>query len=183
MAEHRLRNPGGETPEDFDRDVDIRGAVYTGIGVFALAAVSFVLMWFFVRGLMSWEERRDPEPSPLPEAARALAPSGPSLQATPERELEALRVHERTILESYGVNEAGTHARIPIERAMALLLEQGIGTPAPGEPAAVSAGEVAPDETEPASAELAPGVEPTAGEEEERPDDLVPESPEGPDGP
>lgn len=130
MAERdpKPRNPGGTSPEDFDRDVDIRGVVWTGVGLAAVTAVAFVLMWFFFRGLAAREEARDPEPLPIPEAAAPVEPPGPRLQTSPEEDLREMLAAEEEHLESYGlVGEDGEHARIPIERAMELVLERGLG--------------------------------------------------------
>jgi hypothetical protein len=128
-TETKLRNPGGEKHADFDRDINLKAVVYTGVGLAVLTAVSFVLMWFFFKGLASYEERRDPEPSPMSEAARELRPAGPTLQATPERDLEELLAIEHERLEGYGMAGDGEHARVPIERAMEMALERGLGTP------------------------------------------------------
>lgn len=118
------RNPGGIAPEEFDRDVNIKGVVWTGVGLLGITALAFVLMWFFVRGLMSAQERRDPEPLPMPEAAETALPPAPRLQATPEEELREMLAHEKALLETYGVVDSeGGYARIPIERAMELYLE------------------------------------------------------------
>lgn len=129
------RNPGGSSPEDFDRDVDIRGVVWTGVGLAAVTAVAFVLVWFFFRGLAAREEARDPEPLPIPEAAAPVEPPGPRLQTSPEEDLREMLAAEEEHLESYGlVGEDGEHARIPIERAMELALERGLGRGADGMP-------------------------------------------------
>jgi len=135
------RNPGGSTPEEFDRDVDIRGVVWTGVGLAAITAAAFVLMWFFVRGLMASGEARDPEPLPMPEAAEPALPPGPRLQATPEEELREMLGREKELLETYGVIDGeGGYARIPIERAMELTLERGVGAPSEA-PAAEGTGQ------------------------------------------
>jgi hypothetical protein len=128
-TETKLRNPGGETHDEFDRDIDLRAVVYTGAGLAAVTAVSFVLMWFLFKGLASYEERQDPQPSPMPEAAQPVRPSGPTLQATPERDLADLLRLEHERLDGYGLAEDGEHARIPIERAMEMALARGLGTP------------------------------------------------------
>lgn len=129
-----LRNPGGDNHAEFDRDLNIRGVVWTGVGLAGITALGFVIAWFVFGGLADFEERQGPEPLPLPEAAERALPPGPRLQATPEEDLEALLAHEEALLEHYSVvEEGGEFARIPIERAMELVLERGVG-PAPGEP-------------------------------------------------
>lgn len=124
------RNPGGSSPEEFDRDLNIKGVVWTGVGLAAVTAAAFVLMWFFFQGLRAGEEARDPEPLPMPEAAVPVEPPGPRLQTRPEEELAEMLAEEEARLESYGlVGEDGEYARIPIERAMELALERGPGEP------------------------------------------------------
>jgi hypothetical protein len=119
-----LRNPGGSTPEEFDRDLNIKGVVWTGAGLAAITAVSLVFVWFFLQGLMASGEARDPEPLPMPEAAETALPPAPRLQATPEEELREMLAHEKALLETYGVvDPEGGYARIPIERAMELFPE------------------------------------------------------------
>lgn len=158
QRETELRNPGGTSPEEFDRDVDIRGVVWTGVGLAAVTAAAFVLMWFFFQGLIAGEEARDPEPLPMPEAAERAEPPGPRLQTSPEEELQDMLAEEEARLESYGLaGEEGEHARIPIERAMELALERGLGrsveeTGAEGMPAAGEAVQESPGE--------APAMEP-----------------------
>lgn len=116
------RNPGGSTPADFDRDVDIKAVVWTGVALAGVTAVAFVVAWFFYLGLARSSERRDPEPLPMPEAAQPMVPPGPRLQVTPEMDLKAYRAAEDAMLHGYGpvAGEEG-YARIPIERAMALV--------------------------------------------------------------
>lgn len=181
-TERKLKNPGGDTHAEFDRDVDVRGIVYTGVGLAAITALAFVAMWFFIRGLSSYEERRDPAPLPIPEAAQGVRPVGPMLQATPERELEQLLAIENEMLGSYGVAEGGEHARVPIERAMEMVIAQGLGTPLDGnEPTDVAAGVVAGEDDD-SPAELAPETEPTETEREELPELDTEDESEGPDG-
>lgn len=181
-TETKLKNPGGDTHAEFDRDVNIRGVVYIGVGLAAITVLSFVSMWFFFRGLSSYEERRDPAPSPIPEAAQGVRPVGPTLQATPERELEQLLALEHELLEGYGVAEGGAYARVPIERAMEMVLAEGLGTPeGESEPTDVAAGLAAGGEEGP-TVELAAETERTASEREERAADDDPDESEGPDG-
>lgn len=131
------KNPGGSSPAEFDRDVDIRAVVWTGVGLAAITAAAFVFAWFFFQGLAGRQEARDPEPLPIPEAAEAVEPPGPRLQSAPEEDLREMLAEEAALLESYGVvGEDGEYARIPIERAMELALERGLGRGAEGVPRA-----------------------------------------------
>jgi hypothetical protein len=73
-------------------------------------------------------------PSPL--ASTRSGPPEPRLQVNPVQDLKALRAAEDQILASYGwVSQETNVARIPIDRAMELLVERGL--PAPPKPAAI----------------------------------------------
>lgn len=121
-----------------DRDVNIRAIVWTGVVLGAIAVVGGLVGTFLVQSFVASQERRDPEPPPIREAAEPALPPGPRLQATPEEELEAMLEQERIRLEGYSLQEeGGEFARVPIERAMELILERGLGAgEAPGTAAA-----------------------------------------------
>lgn len=130
-----MKNPGGESRDDFDRDLNVRAVVWSGIGLAALTAVAFVVSWFIFRGMETHQERRNPEPLPIPEAAEPALPPGPRLQATPEEDLADMRAQEEALLEHYSLVDAGgEYARIPIERAMELALARGLGQEEGGAP-------------------------------------------------
>lgn len=56
-------------------------------------------------------------------------PSGPRLQEAPQQDIQLYRESQRKLLDSYGwVDRRNGVARIPIDRAMELLLKQGLPT-------------------------------------------------------
>ena len=119
----RQRDPGGPV----DRELDLRGIW----GFAALVAVTTALLHLVVWGLMvgfrEAAERHDPAPSPLAEANERRLPPAPRLQDAPERDMEALRAEEEARLSSYGwVDGAAGVGRIPIDRAIDLILERGL---------------------------------------------------------
>lgn len=124
--------------ESYDRDINMKAVVATGIGLAAVTGVAILLMWFLFRGMEGYMSRKNPPPPPIPEATRPPGPPGPRLQATPEEDLRAMRAEERTLLEGYSLVEKGEgYARIPIERAMQLVLGEGLSSgpgPAPSIP-------------------------------------------------
>ena len=127
--------------EEFDRDIDVRKVVWTGVWLAAVIAVSMVAMWFFAGSLRSALREADPPPSPLPEAGVRQLPPAPRLQESPEQDLAAMRAEEQRLLTSYGwVNEAGAIARIPVDRAIELIAERGLPE-TPPQPAAPAASE------------------------------------------
>jgi hypothetical protein len=99
--------------------VTIQGAMY---GVFRL----------FDR----MESASDPAVSPLA-TPEGTAPADPRLQTTPWADLKTLRAEEFSYLHGYGwIDQQAGVARIPIDKAKALLLEKGLPVrPGPVDPA------------------------------------------------
>jgi len=105
-------------------DANVRSLVWWGIGVFALLAagviVSAVVFHYFVI-----HQSLGPPASPF-ENVRALPPS-PALQVTPARDLRQYLDSQDAVLNSYGwVDQKAGVVRIPIDRAMDLLLQKGL---------------------------------------------------------
>ncbi len=129
------KNPGrggGYAPGETDLDINIRGVVWTGIILAGVTALSIVLMWYFFKGLERYKVSQDPQPSPLEEAREQSPPPGPRLQADPAEDLATMHHQEDVLLHSYSLIEGEKgYARIPIDDAMDLALEEGLGTDSP----------------------------------------------------
>ena len=71
-------------------------------------------------------ESRDPAPPTLAEARGRRLPPEPRLQAYPEADLIEFQAREEKQLTTYGwVDEDAGVARVPIDRAIDMLLERG----------------------------------------------------------
>jgi len=119
-----------------DSELSLKAIAGFAIGLLVVLAASAVFLWYFSKFLRGQEEALDPA-APALEAARApYKPPGPLLQADPEAELEALRAEEDAVLEGYAwVDEAAGLARVPIERAITLMVgDSGPAEPADAEP-------------------------------------------------
>lgn len=101
-------------------------ALTVGIGIVLLVAA-----WLF-RAFEARTTRRDAPPSPL--AVGRPVPPEPRLLVTPGQDRTAIQAAEDAVLHSYGwVDQKAGIVRVPIDRAMDLLLERGL--PArPGNP-------------------------------------------------
>jgi hypothetical protein len=119
----RRGEPGGS----LDRELDLRGIWGFAALVAATTAFLHLVVWGLVVGFRETAERRDPAPSPLPEANERRLPPAPRLQDAPVRDMEALRAEEDARLSSYGwIDSAAGVGRIPIDRAIDLILERGL---------------------------------------------------------
>jgi hypothetical protein len=130
MADRRHAEPGYETSDVRPARVVLVGsALGAGAGLIALLLL----------GVVRLLEIEVTKPAPGPLALIDRVPPEPRLQAEPALDLEELQAREALILESYGWvdREAGV-ARIPLSRAVALLVERGWPNPVEGRSAAAA---------------------------------------------
>jgi len=124
-----IATPGYET-----RDVNARAIIFFGIVLFLVLVLSFVSMrWLF--GYFSTTQPLGPAASPFSNS-RTLPPE-PRLQVQPAVDLNEARQSQEELLHSYGwVDRANGKFRIPIERAMDLIVERKLPTRSAAPPAA-----------------------------------------------
>ncbi len=108
-----------------ERDIQVRLIVLSGVGlVIVTAIVLLVADWLFDDFAASRVKVQGPL-APLAET-RPLPPE-PRLQVAPAQDLQQMRAAEDAVLSSYGwVNEAAGFVRIPIDRAIERVVEQGL---------------------------------------------------------
>jgi hypothetical protein len=122
MAEQH--DPGA--PHGVDRELNYRAIFGFTIGLAAVCAVVFALMW----GLAVWEKKslvaRDAPPPVLAEAREKSVPAGPLLQSDPETDLKTLRAREDAVLSGWAwTDSAHAHARVPVDRALEIVAGKG----------------------------------------------------------
>jgi hypothetical protein len=112
-------------PPSVTEDVQLRPVLAFGVGLAMLAVTTLLLIGWLLPALMARQAQR-PRPSavlsePVP------VPPGPRLQVAPAQELQQLRAAQEELLQSYGwVNKEEGLVRIPLARAMELLVERGL---------------------------------------------------------
>ncbi len=112
-------NPGYEK-----RDVNARGIIYFVIVLFLLLVASLVSMRSLF-GYFSATQKLGPAATPF-DTSRALPPE-PRLQVYPVEDLNRERQGQEELLNSYRwVDPANGKVRIPIDRAMELVIERGL---------------------------------------------------------
>ena len=114
---------------------EIRDANTSGILLFlALLATTVVLVLLFAWGLFrQYSLSINNKPPDSPFTGVREVPSAPRLQVTPREDLQRILADQQSKLETYGWEDrqAGT-VRIPIERAMDLLVQKGLPVAIPG---------------------------------------------------
>ena len=122
--------------ESFDREIDARSVLVFGIALAVVTTVVLLGLWGLLVRWKGERAARDARPSPLAEANAPHLPPEPRLQADPIRDMQALRAREASQLTTYGwVDPRAGIARIPIDRAIDLLLANGLPSASP-EPSA-----------------------------------------------
>jgi len=120
-------------------DANIRNLIIFGVCLALMVIVGLIIS----RGVFSYfvgHQGLGPPASPF-ENVRML-PSGPRLQVTAPQDLKRYEGSQAEILNSYGwVDERTGIVRIPVERAMDILLQKGlpvrgVASPNPGKPKA-----------------------------------------------
>lgn len=107
-------------------DINVRAIIWFVVVLFAIVAVIDVAMIGMFKALNYYEAKNEPYVSPV--AIPAGQPLGaPGLQTEPWTDLKKFRTEQLAHLHGYGwVDEQTGVARIPIAKAKALLLKQGI---------------------------------------------------------
>lgn len=117
------------------RDVPLRPIIYGALVLLAAAIVIHVGLWWILQVWTGDELTLEPQVPPaivdLEESpgvdAEDLERPGPNLQAAPALEYQIYLAEELEALHAYGrVQGEPEFARIPIERAMQILAEQGL---------------------------------------------------------
>lgn len=116
-------------------DAQVRPLMKFLLALFISTAIVFVAMGLLFNILVEQAAVLDRPPSPIAEGRQV--PPSPQLQVSPAAELKRLRESEDRTLNSYGwIDRERGVARIPIDRAMDLLLEKGLPYEGTGDGAA-----------------------------------------------
>ncbi len=106
-------------------DLSVKAILIFGVILAVLIVGSLVGMGWMFGFFASEEAKRDVPPSPL--ATTRSATPEPRLQVAAVRDMKTLLASEDAILTTYGwVSKETGAARIPIDRAMQLLVEHGL---------------------------------------------------------
>jgi hypothetical protein len=125
MDEHH--GPGQDRkPRHETYDANVRYVTYFAIAMVVAVVAGLLVSWGVLRYLSS-HQSLGPPASPLAKGRELPPPGAPRLQAHPRQDLDQYLSQQNEILNSYGiVDRKNGIVRIPIDRAMSLLLKQGL---------------------------------------------------------
>lgn len=113
-----------------ESDINVRAIIWFVIVLTGVAVSVDVAMYGLFKALDYYEMKNDPPVSPLavePASVKGGPQPAPGLQTTPWLDLKQFRADQIAHLHGYGwVDERSGIARVPIEKAKALLLKQGL---------------------------------------------------------
>jgi hypothetical protein len=107
------------------RDADFRKVMTIVGALFGMIAFALVLSW----GMYAFSRAHSPHPGATPETftGPGTLPPDPQLQNDPHADLVKLHAREDSILLTYGwVSRDSGIVRVPISRAMDLVVEKGL---------------------------------------------------------
>ena len=111
------------------RDVTYRPIVLASVGLAVVLIAVTIAMRLLFQHYVAREATTSPPANPLAAEYGRAEPPEPHLQSAPVDDLRKLRESESAALGSYGwVDRENGIVRIPIERAMDLLMDRGLPT-------------------------------------------------------
>jgi len=115
---------------DIDTSVGYKFALWLAVAMVLSAGIVYGTLVFFENQTQTADATAQKYPLAV---GVAKNPPAPNLQTQPFKDLYMLRKGEAEKLERYGwVDKEGGIARIPIDRAMAVMMERGFATRADG---------------------------------------------------
>ena len=136
MSEHELEygpTPPGAKHEhtDIDPSVGYKFALWLAVAMLLSVSIVYGTFFFFERQIKSADAVA--QKYPLAAARARPEPPAPNLQNQPFKDIYELRNTEAEKLTTYGwVDREGGIARIPIDRAMEVMLQRGFPARAEG---------------------------------------------------
>jgi hypothetical protein len=128
MADEHHVAPDASPRPGFDAEIDLKSIIGFAIGLLVVTLIVLALMWGMGIVFKEAEEAKDRPPPAMAEALADPIPPGPRLQSAPPRDMDELRAQDREMLSNYAwVDQPGGVARIPIDRAMSIVVEKGLG--------------------------------------------------------
>ena len=110
-----------------ESDVNVKAIVGFGAGLLAVGLIVHLFL-FWLQGFYALQNARTQTLAyPMAAGQQDELPPEPRLQTDPQQELRDLRARQQSRLTGYGwVNKEAGVARIPIEDAMRMVVEQGL---------------------------------------------------------
>ena len=121
--------PAAYSPEteQFDREINVRGVVLTGIALAVVTLLAHLLMWWLLKGFERYDEKRDVRLSPVEVANPQQPPPTPVLQQDPVTDMTAMREREEEELNHAAwIDRQQGVVRLPVADAIDVIAARGV---------------------------------------------------------
>ena len=138
---YAMEEQHGIVTGDFDREINLRGILWTGFWLAAGTIAANVLMWFFLRGFQVYDQHHEVPVMPMAAQNPQKPPQGPLLQPEDPKEdrnkdMVDFRKEENKMLDH--ASQVGGTLRVPVDVAIDVIAQRGVapfpatGAPSPG---------------------------------------------------
>ncbi|HEV7510029.1 MAG TPA: hypothetical protein VGS07_34470 [Thermoanaerobaculia bacterium] len=129
VPSHDLHTPKAHAPEteQFDREINVRGIVISGVALVVVCLVAALLMWWLLKGFEHYDEKRDVRLSPVELAHPQQPPPSPLLQSDPVTDMTEMRVREdRELNQAAWIDRQQGTLRLPVADAIDIVAARGV---------------------------------------------------------
>jgi hypothetical protein len=138
---YAMQEQHGIVTGDFDREINVRGILWTGFWLAVVTIVANLLMWWFLRGFQVYDQHHEVKLLPMAAQNPQQPPQGPLLQPEDprlDRYRDMIDMHEnedQTLTHATWVDHPGGTLRVPIDVAIDAIAQRGVAPfPATGVP-------------------------------------------------
>jgi hypothetical protein len=113
--------------EQFDREINVRGIVVSGVALAVVCLVAALLMWWLLKGFEHYDEKRDVRLSPVELAHPQPPPPAPLLQRDPVTDMTQMREREdRELNQAAWIDRQQGTVRLPVADAIDIVAARGV---------------------------------------------------------
>jgi hypothetical protein len=120
---------------DFDREINLRGILLSGLWLAVVTILANVLMWYFLRGFHVYDKHHEVKMLPMVEQNPQRPPQGqPLLQPenpAEDRNLDMAKMRENEDEQLNRASQVGNTLRVPVEVAIDAIAQRGVAPFAP----------------------------------------------------
>lgn len=140
---YAMEEQHGIVTGDFDREINVRGILWSGFWLTVVTLLANLLMWWFLRGFQVYDQHHEVAVMPMAAQNPQRPPQGPLLQPEDPREdrnkdMYDFRKDESKMLDHASwVDHPGGTLRVPVDVAIDAIAQRGVAPfPATGAPPA-----------------------------------------------
>jgi len=113
--------------EQFDREINVRGVIWSGIVLVIVAVVAHLIVWWMLKGFEHHDEKRDVRLSPVEAANPQQTPPGPLLQRDTVADMQKMREDEdKALNQPAWIDQQQGVVRLPLKDAIDAIAARGV---------------------------------------------------------